>query len=372
MRIEPKIFCIAAFFIFFGSCKKNSDNTYFSGEILPIDSDIKQVKNMVLKPLQLEGAYFGIIAAYDSLMFFMNNKLPNHFFNVFNINTGEEIGTFCNRGGGPGEVAAISPIYQFFKEDDALKTLLYAPNENELLIWNITRSLEKGTTVLDTIIPYPLDIENQGAFYDYIFRQDENTLFTNVQSIPLNDEEATLPFYQKRTVYDNRLLKNYSIYKNTIRNEDASIIPEAFLSSNDVYKADGSRIIQFMLHLAQLNIIDTETGKVIGYRMLGSPDFSFFEKEKRLVNNYYLRARADDQYIYASYWGKESWGPFEIPSVNTIHVFDWNGKWLYELITDQPIHEMWLDKVRNRLYTTNVATDEVFYLDLNEIKLTGK
>ena len=56
-----------------------------------------------------------------------------------------------------------------------------------------------------------------------------------------------------------------------------------------------------------------------------------------------------------------------MPFINTIHVFDWNGCLLYELISDHPIHEIWLDYVRNRLYTTNMDTDEVFYINLEKV-----
>ena len=45
-------------------------------------------------------------------------------------------------------------------------------------------------------------------------------------------------------------------------------------------------------------------------------------------------------------------------------MFDWNGKLLYKLITDQSYFCVWLDSVRNRLYTLNMDTEEVYYLDL--------
>ena len=50
-------------------------------------------------------------------MFFLNSKLPDRFYNIFNINTGEEIGTFCNKGGGPEEAAAFGPIFNFLKKE---------------------------------------------------------------------------------------------------------------------------------------------------------------------------------------------------------------------------------------------------------------
>jgi len=372
MRRALNVFWIILIFVGFTDCTDYSDSTYFNGEIREIDSRKKEVKEVKLKPVVLDGAYFGSIAVHDSLMIFWNPKLQSHFFNIFNLDTGEEIGSFCNKGQGPDEVVAISIMYQIFEEGNELKTLLFAANEKKILIWNITRSLAEHTTVIDTVIPYSCNTKDMGACYDYIFRQSEDILFTHIPSMTLNDEDASLPFYQERTLYSDKTLMNYPIFRRSIKNDKASIIPEAFFNSIDAFKPSGSKIAQVMKRLHQLNIIDTETGEVIGYRLAGSPDFTIFKKKNAIINTNFVRVQADDQYIYASFWGRESWGRFDIPSVNIIHVFDWNGKWLYELITDQPVHEMWLDKVRNRLYTTNVETDEVFYLDLNEIILTGR
>ena len=82
------------------------DSLFFNGEIQTIKDSGKETKKVALKPVFLDGANFGYIAVYDSLMFFMNPKLPDRFYNIFNINTGEEIGTFCNKGSGPEEAAS--------------------------------------------------------------------------------------------------------------------------------------------------------------------------------------------------------------------------------------------------------------------------
>jgi hypothetical protein len=354
----------------FISCHKSNDGDYFDGDIQSIENSVRSVKKITLKAVPLNGANYGWIAVYDSLMIFANPKLRDNFFNVFNIDTGEEIGEFCGKGGGPDEMIAVNPIYQFFKEGDTLKTLLFAPNENKLFIWNISQSIEQEKTIMDTIISYKS--RNEGGFvsYNYLFLQNEDTLFAYLPSFPLSDEEASLPFYQKRTVYTDKLLRSYNIYKKNVRNGDATIIPETFFSSKDAFMPDSSKIVQVLYNLPQINILDTHTGQITGYRMKNSPDFSFFETGMTSRKVYYLRVQADNSRIYASYWGKEPWKRNEVPYINTIHVFDWHGKLIDELTVDHPVGEMWLDPVRNRLYTVNVSTDEVFYLDLNKFNFS--
>lgn len=342
-------------------CQKHNDSIYFNGEIQYVEDSVEYVKNVKLKLVSLEGDNFGWISVYDSLMIFFNPKLPDCFYNIFNINTGKELGTFCNKGGGPEEVAAVGPIYQLFKERNELKTILFAVNEEQLLIWNITQSIKQSKTVIDRVIPYAWRTENGGACYNEIFLQDENTILAKVASFPMGDDDATLPIFQKRAIDTNKCLKSYSVYKQSIKNGKASIMPESFFYSDDYLKPDGTKIVQAISRLPQLNIIDVQTGKVVGYRLDDNVDFSIFKREKEL-KNYYGRLQVDDNYIYVLYNGKVQW-----EDINTIYVFDWNGQLIRKIVTDHAIGTMWLDSVRNRLYTTTPRTDEVFYCDLNEI-----
>lgn len=183
-----EILCLVIILTTCVSCYKNDDSTYFNGEIRTIEDGIKNVKKVTLKVVPLDGANFGWLSTYDSLMFFLNPKLTDRFYNIFNIDTGKEIGTFCNKGGGPEEVSTFAPIFQFFKEGGELKTLLFAPNEEKLFVWNITQSIRQNTTIMDRIIPYTWRTENGGAPYFLMFLQNENTLITELQSFPLSDE----------------------------------------------------------------------------------------------------------------------------------------------------------------------------------------
>ncbi len=68
-----------------GCHEKHDDSLFFNGEIQTIKDSGKETKKVALKPVFLDGTNFGYIAVYDSLMFFMNPKLPDRFYNIFNI-----------------------------------------------------------------------------------------------------------------------------------------------------------------------------------------------------------------------------------------------------------------------------------------------
>lgn len=360
-----KIINIAFFIIILGMfvhCKEgeSKDSYYFNGDIQYFDDSSMTVKNVKSKLVSPNGAFSGIVATYDSLLICWNYLLPNHFFTVFNVDTGEERGSFCEKGQGSNEAISVNAIFQLFKKGNDIMTLLYASNEGKLFFWNISQSVMKGETVYDTIVSY----NNDRIFFP--FYQSEDILFAYKPSDKLNKEEATTPWYEKRTIYSNELLQNYTFYKKkSVKNSNAGSL-DFFFYTWDAIKPDGSKIVQAMRHLPQINILDTNTGDVVGYRVKKGPNFSLLETDMQLLNVYYNCVHADDDFIYASYWGKEPWIDrlgVELPFFNTIHVFDWNGKPLYKLITDRSFFRIWSDPVRKRLYTIDMNTDEVYYLE---------
>ncbi len=360
---------LAAISILFVCCKSDKDKEIFNGTIRYIDDSRKVVKKVTSQSVSLEGLHTGIIAAYDSLLICWSPDYPNHFFNITNLGTGKEIGFFCEKGQGPREAISANCIFQLFKKENDLCTYLWSYADGRLSLWNISQSIRTGTTVYDEIVSYD---KNR---YFSLFYQPGDTLFVNRPSDFLNVEEVTTPFYEKRTIHSKEVVQDYPIYrKPLLRNKDAAQL-ELSLKTWDAIKPDGSKIAQAMMYLPQINILDTRTGNLAGYRMKNSPDLSFLEeadKDIKLMNRYYNSIHADNQYIYASYWGKEQWSDRrgeETPLFNTIHVFDWNGKLLYELITDRSFFHVWVDQVRNRLYTTDINTDEVYYVDLRELNL---
>ena len=191
----------------------------------------------------------------------------------------------------------------------------------------------------------------------------------------MNTNEATTPYYEKRTISTNELMQDYPIYKTkSVQNNDVNERNPVnlFFYTWDVMNPNGSKIVQVMKYLPQINILDVSTGNLTGYRMKNSPDFSLLESSMESMDVYYNCVHADENYIYAAYWGREAWDDrlgVELPKFNIIHVFDWNGKLLYKLTTDRSFYRVWLDPVRKRLYTINLNNDEVYYLDLEDLSL---
>ena len=348
---------------------KNKDKDYFNGEIRHVDGSHRIIKNVSSKLVPLNGGNYGLIAVHDSLLICWNPKLHNYYFNLFNLNTGEEIASFCPKGQGPEDLVDANPIFQILKnKENELSAFLF--ERERLLKWNISQSIQKNTTVWDTIVPFT----NKAGIhrtYNFIFSPSEDTLLAYVRPDYINEYRVFTPYYEKRIISADVRVQDFHIYKKeTILNKEIS--PDMFFYTWDAIKPDGSKIVQVMRTLPQINIIDTHTGEIIGCRLEGGPDFSLVESKKEYTTVYYNWVHTDDRFIYAVYWGKEQWAvgyEDKIPDFHTIHVFDWEGQLRYELQTDRVFFRIWADPVKNRLYTQNHDTDEVYFIDLNELNL---
>jgi hypothetical protein len=162
-----RLICLSAIVtIIIPGCNNNSDSndSNFNGKISWID-DTFEVEKVTLKEIELDGAFYGIPTVCDSFMIFWNYKLPKSFFNIFNLNTGESIGDFCSRGGGPEEAHSLPYVYQVYKDNGTVTALLDAANEQKLFIWDISKSIESRTTVFDTVIPYERSSEHGTTNY---------------------------------------------------------------------------------------------------------------------------------------------------------------------------------------------------------------
>lgn len=368
-KIKKLTFCTIILGVFI-CCNKNNDEKYFNGEIRYFDESQKIVKYISPTVIPFD-IFHGQIAVYDSLIICWNHKLPNYFFNVFNLDSGEEYGSFINKGRGPSDVSAVNPIYQFFKNGNDILTILYTYHGNHVLFWNISESIKKGESVFDKKKSINSNKDNS-ARYHHIFYQDDDTLLAMIRPIMISYEEAITPYYEKLTFFNNESLLSYPIYlKKIVRKGKSIISPEDFFYSTDYLKPDKSKIVQVMMNLPQINIIDTQTGEVIGYRMKNGPDFSLFETDMRSFKKYYFYVQADDNYIYTTtYWEENSHEQNNNNSLlSIIHVYDWFGKHIYELKCDREFFYIWLDPARNRLYSIDFGTDEVSYFSLNELNI---
>jgi hypothetical protein len=361
--VQIKVKWLLYFLIVFSitSCDvKVNDSDIFNGEIKIIDDTVKSIAELQPREIILDGITYGFPAIYDSLMFFYVGSKTNMHYTVFNLKTGKHIGDFCPRGQGPGEARIVSPIHQFYIENGELKTLLVAPHNFKLIIWNISKTLENNKTVWD-FIPYDWRKDHVEFPHSYVSRLNAEEFIGNVQTLCMNPDEyctiSTVPFYERRTIYSDTLIKKYTIFNQSLKHRDS----DRLFNSHDCLKPDGSKIIQFMICMWQINMIDIETGKVTGYRIKGSSDFSYlanFSEPNENLPAYFIRAASSDKYLYALYCNGIQEKNMKYAKF-VVYVFDWDGNLIkkIKLLKDGFYTNFFVDETNNFLYTINL-TDE--------------
>ena len=133
-------------------------------------------------------------------------------------------------------------------------------------------------------------------------------------------------------------------------------------------KPDGSKIVQAMEYVPQLNIIDTESKKVVAYHLDSDMSLSDLERVKDL-KSYFTRVCADDDHIYAAFYG-DIWNDNDINDVNKIYVFDWDGRLVSKVTANHSIDEIVVDNINKILYTTSFADEKLYCISTD--KLTGE
>jgi hypothetical protein len=351
------------------SCGGINDSDIFNGEIETINDTVQTI--IELDPHEvvvLDGITYGLMTVYDSLVIFYNNKLPDMYYSIFNLKTSKHIGDFCPRGRGPGEVIVVSPIFHFYKENGELKTLLSASDNLKLVIWNISKSIENNKTVWDFT---SYDRRKDHITHNRYFRLNNEEYLGHVQVRCTNDDctESTVPYYEKRSIYSDTLIKEYRTYKQSVKNTYS----DRLLMSHDCIKPDGSKVAQFMCYLWQINMIDIKTGKITGYRPKEKfPDFSYLSyfSSPRAILPGFVRVTSNDKYIYAIFRNRRS--NEEETASYVVYVFDWDCNMIKKIkLKSEFYYSFFVDEVNNMLYTFYMHEDgeTIHRYDLKSIGL---
>lgn len=370
MKIFEVIVFFILIFVFYACNDEKKDAEYLNGDIIYLNKDSVKIKDVTSKSINIENRGYGMFSVYDSLMVFWNIKFPSHFFCIYNIDTEKETGYFCNKGRGNNEFYSIAPVFQYFEKEKDIKTTICDNHNQKIYIWNISQSTFERKTVYDTIISYKNLNLSKNSVVNNLFYLPDDTFLARIEPLYFIEGDIPLPYYKKWGMFD-KAISDYYVYKGVEMNDIYSDYPlKDRVYSVDAVKPDGSKIVQAMRLVPQINIIDTKTGKNAFYRISNVSQASLFDSNKDDGRVYYNSVQADNDYIYATYWGKKQWDASlgtKCPFINIIHVFNWNGELLYEMKTDRVFFRIALDPIRNRLYTSNLDTDEMYFIDLNKL-----
>lgn len=299
---------------------------------------------------QIDGAYSTNFAAFDTIVVFFNEVRTGNAFTIFNNKTSKEIGSFCPIGHGHEEFVALSPDLQIYVEKGDHKTILFAPNENKMLIWNISASIRNNKTVYENVVDYSWKNETPVAYGKQVWIGNDSILVCQPSvHIHLTDE-ITKASYQIRTYSTNHLLSEVNVFKESINSKETQILPEDFFDAAFSLKPDKSKFVEAMNWLPQINIVNLESMQISGHILEGTQNYSIFNTNMSNAMFCYRQVKASDEGIYALWSGQPWQNASDDIGYNYIHVFNWDGKFISNVKLDEPIAKIYLDCTNNILY----------------------
>lgn len=343
----------------------NKEKQHFNGDIIVVN-DIENADTLIGKKINLDGAYLGMITVCDSAIFFYHPRLPDFQYYCFNLKTGKHIANFIPIGNGQGEFHSTTPIIQKYEEDGNQKSLFIAINESKAGVFNISKSIEKRKTVIDTLYPFKWR-QNFVKPYLFVFKYNDTTFIAQQAAARINNREFnyTLPQYVKINSKTNKIIEKYDIYKNPIINSKANYTNEDLFQSYDIISSDRKKVAMGMILMAQINILDLKTKKIKGVRVSGTPGFEYLKKSVEDFRIYYNHLATDDRYIYALYVNKKYSDIEESVFSHIINVFDWNGNFIHKLYLNNAVDFIDVDSKNRLLYGINISSEEVYQYKLS-------
>ena len=361
-KINYSVFLILTSLFF--SCNKQSPYLNGSVEMVSIP---QSTDTLVGSTVELNGEYTGLSSVFDDSIIFISYKYTDYVIKVYNANTGAMLGELCRKGNGPDEVNTLLSRNQHYRDEWGLN-LWTVVNQNTVKLLRISESLGSKKTVFDTL---QFHLDNKKRFpvpYLYFFKHTEGFYLVKNQAVDkfekgVDYEPGAYHLYDSQT---NKCVKTFTLFKKPLLNEGNAklgVVKEAYFASKDAIKPDGSKIAMAMLQMGQLNIMDTQTGEIKGYRVKGTPDFDYLEGPYDTMTAFYQDISVCDDYIYVSYCNQLAGDGRRRLTSQYVHIFTWDGDFVRCLYLDEPFLRMTVDPITHKLYTYDTY-DRVVRYDL--------
>ena len=287
-----------------------------------------------------------LVAADSVLVLKTANPLNHNQFHIYDLSTGQYVGSYVGRGRGPGEL--ISPVLSgtFSDEEYGRSLYIFALNDNAA---------------------YGLDIPPGSG-------EEQNMPLFKIGALPSGTLNA-LPYHDslhcikkpQRTGMDysicdrtGKILRTFNVYGDV---SGTGCFDR--LSSADIIMPGGSPVAMAMSFLPQINFLNLETGDrhavVLPGRHVSWTDAMTGENDDKKV--YYISICGSAGHLFALYFGI----PFDTwvkgAGIPHIHIFDWSGNFLCDLSLHEKIKAITCDS-DERIYGVD-QDDRVYRYDMD-------
>lgn len=336
------------------SCNNIDESAFFRFDV----SELAEKPAEEMDGLKLVGdlgANLRRIAIKDSLLFSLDTHATS-FLALTNINNSELEGVYCPKGRSWAEPISMLPLQEFYSEGGDVKSYLFSYVDAKLFEWNISESLAQGKTIYDTIVQIDHGKKGYWPIGSYYRLDGRKIIVLDTNQIPRENTMVDVPRYEIFDLVSGQCIVRYDLFNHV---ELESKFPEfsnkEFLGMVDCLKPDRKKLVFAMAYFPRINILDLESGEVRGFRLKDAPRFNPSKKVWCFSS-----IQADDQYIYALYYGKEVDNSNYDAAPNLLYVFDWEGELVRKFKLDRHVTDLWLDRELRKLYLYHRARNDLF------------
>ncbi len=285
----------------------------------------------------------------DSLMVIAEKKANagEYIYKVYSLNSLSYIGAAIRRGRGPEEFLAPHIVrgcstdrYMCLSDND----------EGCAYAMDVLESIHKGHPIFANEFCLP-----QGTV-DWLPVSDSSHF-----SLVMKGEEL---FYQTSRS-NGEIIGEFHPYPDIDGSRCATQLSELLLNSGD-----GGKIASVMMVFPQINIFDITAGTV--HSTAVNREYSNW---RALLNRpidhntvqYYDDAAASPEYIFASYAARPLKDILKGDYTTSIHIFDWEGSWLYDIKVEEKVDAMAYDSKGKYLYVIDKTEDRLVRYDFRNL-----
>ena len=273
----------------------------------------------------------------DSLLICLSTG-NSEMYDVFELSTGEKLGSFCHIGRAREEVLSGLPLRSLFQNGEGnLCADVFSLTDGKLMQWNVSASILSGRDVYDRIC-----ILNEGQFLPLssVLRLDDNRIIALDVGVgyPTMQPER-VPDYYEYELGTGSKKRSFGLFKKVEIKHENDLFPSmVYYNCVDCLSPDKSRIVVAMNFMPVLSVVDVASGVAKGYKLKGVKDFSVEEPV-----SYFADVQADEKYIYALYSGQKIDFETGLKQPDYLFVLDWDGRMVAKYHLNESFSRIHLD-----------------------------
>ena len=341
-RIFAFVICISIL----SACGQNTDNVF--------DAPVKRGSAKIINTL--DGEIVNIVEdkpnvitdifVVDSVLLLKGKKQDSpYMIYVYSLQDNSYLGNYVAKGRGPNEL--LSPQFNgFVKKNDQL--YLFDLNLCASYLFDYRKSVETNNTVLSKLVKLP-------ARTLYAYPMDKG----HIAIVPEEDD------YVCEILDENgKQIKEFSLYPHVSGMQYFSE-----LSSSFVVNQKQKKLAIAMCRVPQVNILNLDSGDKVTTAV--SPEYMEWNK---LINedmtksrDYYSSSTQSSKYFMALYRGGLTTKEQMDGTKNLhLHVFDWDGNFIYDISLSERLRAIALDESSKTLYGVDTF-DNIYKYDMSGV-----